>query len=103
MSPIHRESDGTIKAAPTWTSLAERLIREAQERGELDNLPLHGKPLPDWDDERAGDMRLAFHVLKNAGIAPPWIEADKEPPRRQAATARRGTRYVRAGPPTTPS
>ncbi len=78
MSPIHRESDGTRKAAPTWASLVERLIHEAQERGEFDDLPLHGKPLPDWDDERAGEMRLAYHVLRNAGVAPPWIEADKE-------------------------
>jgi hypothetical protein len=23
-------------------------------------------------------MALAFHVLKNAGVAPPWVEADKE-------------------------
>ncbi len=78
MSPIHREGNGTPKAAPTWASLVERLIQEAQERGEFDALPLHGKPLPDWDDERAGEMRLAYHVLRNAGVAPPWIEADKE-------------------------
>ena len=23
-------------------------------------------------------MALAFHVLKNAGVAPPWVEANKE-------------------------
>ena len=29
---------------------------------------------------RAGDWALAFHVLRNAGAAPPWIEADKARP-----------------------
>jgi hypothetical protein len=31
-------------------SYAERLIREAQQRGEFDNLPGAGKPLPGLDD-----------------------------------------------------
>lgn len=26
----------------------------------------------------AGDMALAFRLLRNAGVAPPWIETDKE-------------------------
>ncbi len=25
----------------------------------------------------AGDMALTHHILRNAGLAPPWIEADK--------------------------
>jgi hypothetical protein len=32
-------------------------------------------PLP--DDSAAGDMALALHVLRNGGVLPPWIEADK--------------------------
>ncbi len=40
-------------------------------------------------------MGLAFRMLKNAGVAPPWIEADKEIrgllERRDAILARAGT------------
>jgi hypothetical protein len=64
--------------APTWESLTERLIREAQERGDFDGLPGQGKPIMVDDDARAGEMGLAFHMLRNAGAAPPWIEADKD-------------------------
>jgi hypothetical protein len=30
------------------------------------------------DDALAGEMAMAHHVLRNAGAAPPWIEADKQ-------------------------
>lgn len=32
-----------------WETFVERQIREAMERGEFDNLPSAGKPLPDLD------------------------------------------------------
>ena len=32
-------------------------------------------PLP--DESAAGDMATAYHILRNAGVAPPWIEADR--------------------------
>lgn len=35
-----------------WESWVDRQIREAQERGEFDDLPGHGKPLPDVDQPR---------------------------------------------------
>ena len=35
---------------PRWESPVERAIREAQERGEFDDLPGAGKPLPDLGD-----------------------------------------------------
>ena len=35
-----------------WESWVERQIREAQERGEFDDLPGHGKPLDDVDRSR---------------------------------------------------
>ena len=48
--------------------LAEQKIRAALERGELDNLPLSGKPLP---LEPRGlvpeDLSLAYKLLKDAG------------------------------------
>ena len=78
MSPTHREPDGTRQAGPTWESLIERQIREANEAGAFDALPHQGAPLPLDDDAAAGEWALAHRMLKNAGVAPPWIEADKE-------------------------
>ena len=75
---IRRDSEGVTSVARTWESLTERLIREAQERGEFDGLPGHGRPLRLDDDAREGDMGLAFHLLRTARVAPPWIEADKD-------------------------
>jgi DnaJ-like protein len=69
---------GTVHSGPTGERWTERVIREAQERGEFDDLPHRGERLPVPDETYAGDMALAYHVLKNAGVAPPWIEADKE-------------------------
>ena len=78
MSPIHRDPEGRTQAAGSWGGVVERLITEAQERGAFDDLPHHGKPLPVEDTSRAGDMALAYTVLRNAGAALPWIESDKE-------------------------
>lgn len=36
---------------PTHESLPERMIREAMERGEFDNLPGEGEPLVDLNDD----------------------------------------------------
>lgn len=57
--------------------MVEQAIREALERGEFDDLPGQGKPLR-WDTENDGPLWLAHHVLKNAGIAPDWVEEGKE-------------------------
>jgi hypothetical protein len=46
--------------------------------GAFDDLPYRGEPLPLEDDSAAGDWAMAHRLLKNAGAAPPWIEADKE-------------------------
>lgn len=67
-----------MEVGPTWESLIERQIREAQEEGRFDDLPHQGQPLPNDDNPMAGEWGLAFHVLRNAGVAPPWIAADKE-------------------------
>jgi hypothetical protein len=69
---------GEREVAPTWESLVERQIREAMEDGRFDDLPHQGRPLPAEDDAYAGEWALAYHVLRNAGAAPPWIEADKD-------------------------
>ena len=67
-----------MQVGPDWETLIDRQIREAMEDGQFDNLPHEGEPLPNDDNPYAGELGLAFHVLRNAGVAPPWIEADKE-------------------------
>lgn len=76
--PNRIDDHGERQVAPTWESLVDRHIREAMEAGAFDDLPHHGRPLPLEDDSAAGEWALAFRVLRNAGAAPPWIEADKE-------------------------
>lgn len=76
--PNRIDADGRRQVAPTWESLVDRQIREAMEAGAFDDLPFRGQRLPLEDDALAGDRAMAFHVLRNAGVAPPWIEADKE-------------------------
>ncbi len=76
---VHRRGpDGRMEVGPDWETLIDRQIRQAMEEGQFDNLPFQGEPLPNDDNPLAGEWALAFHLLKNAGVAPPWIEADKE-------------------------
>jgi DnaJ family protein C protein 28 len=93
--PNRIDEHGVRQVAPTWESLVDRQIREAMEDGRFDELPFRGEPLPADDDAFAGEWAMAFRMLKNAGIAPPWIEADKEVrgllARRDALLARAST------------
>jgi hypothetical protein len=60
-------------------AIAERRIREAQARGDFDDLPGTGAPLQ-LDDAPlvAEDLRAAYRVLKNAGYLPPELEIHRE-------------------------
>jgi hypothetical protein len=59
--------------------LAEQRIRAAIERGEFDDLPGQGKPLPLEDDVGVpAELRVAYRILKNAGYVPPEIELRKD-------------------------
>jgi hypothetical protein len=78
MSPQRREPDGSRQVGPSWESLVERQIRQAMDDGAFDDLPHAGARLPLEDDAAAGEWAMAFRILRNAGVAPPWIEADKE-------------------------
>lgn len=62
-----------------FDAIAERRIREAQERGEFDNLPGIGAPL-DLDDDLLvpEELRVAYRLLKNAGFIPPELSAHRE-------------------------
>jgi len=55
---------------------AERRILEAIERGELSDLPGAGRPL-DLDDDALvpPELRMAYRIVKNAGLVPPEVEA----------------------------
>jgi hypothetical protein len=89
---------GPFRRREPWDSLIERQIREAMRDGAFDDLPHQGAPLPNDANPHAGEWGLAFKMLKDAGYAPPWIEADKDVrellARRDAILAR-----VRANPP----
>ncbi len=63
---------------PSRESLIDRQIREAAEDGAFDDLPFRGERLPLEDDSAAGDWALAHRMLRNANVAPPWVETDKE-------------------------
>jgi hypothetical protein len=62
-----------------FDSLAEQKIAEAISRGELDDLPGAGRPLELDDDPLIPEeLRLAYRILKNAGFAPPEVQALNE-------------------------
>lgn len=60
----------------TYESAVEKQIREAQERGDFDNLPGSGKPLS--GESWGGEWGLAYHVLKQAGETLPWIALGRD-------------------------
>lgn len=55
--------------------LVEKMIREAMEKGEFDNLSGKGKPL-DLSEYFAApeDMRIGYKLLKDANIVPEELE-----------------------------
>jgi DnaJ family protein C protein 28 len=65
------------KSPGDWESWIDEQIREAEQRGEFDNLPGKGKPLDLTPNPYAHEQELAFKILKDAGYAPEWIELDK--------------------------
>lgn len=63
----------------SFEKIVEALIIEAQERGEFDNLKGKGQPLDlNAYFETPEEMRMAYSVLKNAGIAAPEVELLQE-------------------------
>ena len=62
-------------AVPLFQRLAEQRILEAQRNGAFDDLPGKGKPLELEDQSTVPqDLRMAYHVLKNAHVLPPEAE-----------------------------
>ena len=61
-----------------FEKIVEERIKKAQKKGEFDNLPGKGKPLPEEDMNVPEDIRLAYKILKNADCIPPELEIKKE-------------------------
>ena len=60
-------------------SLAEKMLREAIENGEFDDLPGKGEPLDLKENPfEDPDLRVVHRLLRNAGFAPAWIEERKD-------------------------
>jgi hypothetical protein len=59
--------------------IAEERILDAQRAGDFDDLPGKGKPLnledSSWVPE---DLRISYHILKNAHVLPPEAELLKD-------------------------
>ena len=69
-----------------WESSVERQIREAQERGEFDDLPGAGKPLPDVD-RPYDELWWVRRKMRSEGLSylPPPLQLRKD---REQALAR---------------
>jgi hypothetical protein len=77
----HLRSGGDPMAGilPGYEKIVEQRIREAMEKGEFDNLPGKGKPIPLEDDIHVPEeLRLAYKLLKNADCLPPELMEKKE-------------------------
>lgn len=62
-----------------FARVAEERIREAQREGAFDNLPGQGKPLELEDQSLIPEeLRMSYHILKNAHVLPPEAELRKE-------------------------
>ena len=62
-----------------YQKIIEQRIKEADEKGEFEDLPGQGEPLNLIDDSNVPeDLRLAYKILRNAGCLPPELEAKKE-------------------------
>ena len=62
-----------------FQKVVEKRIKDAQKRGEFDNLPGTGEPLKIEDDSQIPeDLRLAYKILKNGDCLPPDLELKKE-------------------------
>ncbi|MFQ3573778.1 MAG: DnaJ family domain-containing protein [Thermodesulfovibrionales bacterium] len=62
-----------------FSKIAEERIKEAMLQGVFDNLQNKGKPLHLEDFSLVPeDLRMAYKILKNAGMIPPELEDRKE-------------------------
>ena len=63
----------------SFDKIVEAIIREAQERGDFDNLPGKGKPIDlSAYFDTPEDVRNAYSMLRNAGMVPVEVELLQE-------------------------
>ncbi|HLF73455.1 MAG TPA: DUF1992 domain-containing protein [Anaerolineales bacterium] len=63
----------------SFDRIVEAIIQEAMERGEFDNLAGKGKPIDLTEYfETPEEVRMAYSVLKSAGITPREVDLLKE-------------------------
>jgi hypothetical protein len=63
----------------SWNSYIEKIIKQAQDEGEFDNLEGHGKPLNlQPDDPNDPALSLAHKLLHDQGFQPAWLEQERE-------------------------
>ena len=78
MSPF-RSENGKKVWIENWGGHVDEIIRQAQARGEFDNLPGAGQPLSlEEDNPWNAEWASAFRLAKQHGAAPRWIELEKE-------------------------
>jgi hypothetical protein len=71
-----------------FESVVDKLLSKARSEGQFDSLEGKGRPLEQADDTLVPEeMRAGYRMLKNAGFAPPWIEARRELESDRAALA----------------
>jgi len=60
--------------------IVEQRLAEAATRGEFDDLPGAGRPLPQEPDDPfvAPELRMAYRILKNAGFVPEEVRLRRE-------------------------
>ncbi len=75
--PLRRDGD-RIEEIESFDEWVHDRLEEAIARGEFDDLPQKGKPIKIESNPFQPELDLAFSRLKNAGMAPAWIELDRE-------------------------
>jgi DnaJ homologue, subfamily C, member 28, conserved domain len=102
MPSVERDPERPDPAEPSRErireTLIERQIRAAMDEGAFDGLPHEGRRLPLEDDSMAGQSAMAHRMLRNAGVAPAWIEADKFARERLLEIERLGERAATMSP-----
>ncbi len=75
--PLRRDGD-RIQEIESFDEWVQDRLEEAIARGEFDDLPQKGKPIKIESNPFQPELDLAFSRLKNAGMAPAWIELDRD-------------------------
>ena len=72
------EEDRKKKPGQSWGDFIEQQIREAIDRGEFDNLPGRGRPQEFAQPHGDPSLEMANKIVRDAGFAPAWLDAEKE-------------------------